>query len=571
MKTMRTTFIFALFAFAIAALAGPYDAWTQNRAIRLNTGVTGANVAGNVTGFPVLIRLTPAESTIFVQAKAGGADLRFSKTNDSILRYQIERWDATARRAEIWVKVDTVKGNDSAQSIRMFWGNAAATSESNGAAVFDSAAGYLDVWHLGDAAGTAARPNAVAGGLTATPVSFAAGYQPRAGAIGLADSLSGGSNADSTSFLRINEGTATTRYNFPQGSFTYTAWIRPTVIGNFPRLISLVSEDAGVNRIFVSFSGGNLIGRVWGTASHPTNSSVAPPVGQWQHVAMTVSRGPEQDTTRLYHNGAEVAMSVHNPMPDAERNYVRIGKDYINTGSDETYNGLVDEARLSRVTRSADYVKLSWASQGVYQKFTNIGVTVVSVPGAPTGVVATPSNTTTGAVTVSWAAPASDGGSPITGYTVTSNPGSATCAATPPTLSCAVTGLTVGTPYTFTVRATNTIGLGPVSAVSAQATPVLSIRADDLSARRTGDGGFVFGLAAGLAAAERATLVLTDVHGRTVWSKTVHPARDRVSEIAWNGRVTGGKAATGAYLARLIVVDANGTTEAVRRLVPVAP
>src|SRR5690606_19319604 len=194
-----------------------------------------------------------------------GADLRFSKTNDTILRYQIERWDATARRAEIWVKVDTVKGDDSAQSIRMFWGNAAAASESNAAAVFDSAAGYLDVWHLGDAAGTAARPNAVAGGFTATPVSFAAGYQPRGGVIGLADSLTGGSNADSTSFLRINEGTPTTRYNFPQGRFSYSAWIKPAEIGNFPRMISLVSEDAGTNRIFLAFAGGNLVGRVWGT------------------------------------------------------------------------------------------------------------------------------------------------------------------------------------------------------------------------------------------------------------------------------------------------------------------
>ena len=45
--------------------------------------------------------------------------------------------------------------------------------------------------------------------------------------------------------------------------------------------------------------------------------------------------------------------------------------------------------------------------------------------------------------------PASDGGTPITGYTVTAQPGGATCATTG-TTECKVTGLHNGTAYTFT-------------------------------------------------------------------------------------------------------------------------
>lgn len=47
-----------------------------------------------------------------------------------------------------------------------------------------------------------------------------------------------------------------------------------------------------------------------------------------------------------------------------------------------------------------------------------------TVPGAPTGVSAVAGNAS---ATVSWSAPGSDGGSPITGYTVTSSPGAKTC------------------------------------------------------------------------------------------------------------------------------------------------
>lgn len=92
--------------------------------------------------------------------------------------------------------------------------------------------------------------------------------------------------------------------------------------------------------------------------------------------------------------------------------------------------------------------------------------TLVTVPDAPTGVAATAGNTE---ATVSFAAPASNGGSPITSYTVTSSPGGiAKTGASSPII---VTGLNNGTTYTFTVAATNVAGTSLASSPSNSVTP----------------------------------------------------------------------------------------------------
>ncbi|KQX27779.1 hypothetical protein ASD01_22030 [Ensifer sp. Root423] len=94
-------------------------------------------------------------------------------------------------------------------------------------------------------------------------------------------------------------------------------------------------------------------------------------------------------------------------------------------------------------------------------------INVVAIaPDAPTGAAAMANDAS---ARVSFSAPAFNGGSSITGYTVTASPGGVT--ATGPSSPIDVTGLTNGLSYTFTVAATNLAGTGVASGASNAVTP----------------------------------------------------------------------------------------------------
>jgi len=104
-----------------------------------------------------------------------------------------------------------------------------------------------------------------------------------------------------------------------------------------------------------------------------------------------------------------------------------------------------------------------------------------------------------GSLTVTWSAPANDGGSPVTSYDVaigSSPTGPFTPAAgctgiAAPTTSCTATGLTNGTPYYVEVKATNVVGTSTPSPVGGPFVPATVPDAPGTPTFTTVGDGFV--------------------------------------------------------------------------------
>jgi hypothetical protein len=371
-------FVAALAFTGIVSAQENYSTWSSAKPVTVNTKASGANVSGAVTNIPVLVRLNASNAgDVFSGAKSGGADLRFRRIPGPHLSYEIERWDTAAKVAEVWVLLDSVKGNDSAVSFYMYWGKADAPAASNPGNVFQSAQGFMAVWHLG---GTGARPNAVAGGNAATPVNYTG--QSWAGVIAGADSMRGGDgppndNAGINDYLDLGSGYA----NFDAG-LTYSIWVYQSEVRSWSRFLSMGTGGTDIGFFRRNLTDSIQFRCLCSGVAGPTAAGLE--VGTWQHWAVTREPG-DLGAVSIYMNGiAQATGTSSGTLSTAIQNVTRseafIGRSNNGTTADnDFFAGKVDEPQLSNVSRSANWVKLSYETQRPGSNLITLGATGIPI------------------------------------------------------------------------------------------------------------------------------------------------------------------------------------------------
>jgi hypothetical protein len=259
MKTMHVAGAFVLGLLGYGVSQESYGTWRAYREVTLNTTSSGggAGVSGKQTNFPVLVRLTSAQDSVFIQSQGSGGDIRFTKADGTTrLKHQIERWDSAGRAAEVWVLLDSVSGNGSTL-FRMYYGKAGAADSSNGPAVFSH--NFQGVFHLGEATGDTVRDASVNRFKGIPRNRGGVNPQDTVGAIGKAKNFLGNNANNNGGSYRIVTSTGGNTYtgnalNFQNDSstilglplYTISAWINPS---SFPSGTAyrkgIISKSAG--------------------------------------------------------------------------------------------------------------------------------------------------------------------------------------------------------------------------------------------------------------------------------------------------------------------------------------
>ncbi len=331
--------------------------WKYNRRLRLNTTPSGAGVAQDVHDFPVLVRLHE-DRFDFTQAGEGGIDLRFTRPDGTALAHEIGRWDDATKTAEVWLRIDTLRGNDMTEVV-MYWGNGRAGMEEI-APAFDTSAGFGAVWHLDESNdtlhdATANRCHGTRyGTVTASP-----------GTIGDAQRFEGeGARIEMGNVLDPGD-----------RDVTVSAWVRRSNTG----LQTIMAKSNGGDPDSAygwSFSFGEedqlqffaaSAGNSWGSDGsfdfRSREDAVVKDSTAWHHVAAVFDRSGAA-RCRVYIDGVDVTGSskgdvatvsaLTNGLP------LRIGAE---ADDDYQWTGNLDECSISYVARPEAWIRLCFVNQ----------------------------------------------------------------------------------------------------------------------------------------------------------------------------------------------------------------
>jgi len=316
------------------AASVPAAEWTDSVLIDLPPDAAGGTVP--LEDFPLLVALSDS-STDF--RATNGQDLRFER-DGRVLFHDVESWDPVARRAWVWVRLDSVVP---ARGLKLVlrWGAPDAPDRSEAAAVFPATAGWRGVWHL-DA--RAPGRDAAPGGHDATDWRTVA-----------APGIAGTARFCDTGWLAVDD-----HPDLRPASLSASAWaLRKGSQVASARIVSRGARTDGRNGWSIQTidpSARPGFATVRTDSVHDTLASASPlPDARWTHLAATWDAATGR--ARFLVDGAVVDSSLSTTPLETFLGYdprLFLGANFI---------GTVDEVRLADRARSPAWYRLEHRTQ----------------------------------------------------------------------------------------------------------------------------------------------------------------------------------------------------------------
>ena len=330
--------------------------WNSSWSYRKKLTFDNSGQSENLVNFPVLVALTDANFN-FAKAKDNGEDIRFVDGDDSTeLKYEIEKWDKAGEKAYIWVKVPQIDSESSTDYIYMYYGNSGASDNQDADNTWE--AHYGAVWHLKEASGTT--PDSSGNSNTGTVSGVTQG---QTGQIHLAHSYDG---VDDITTVQEDPSIDITGNTYLTGE----AWIKPASDGegDLARILDKAGAYLGYFLLVREEDVGGVklraqIRFITDTANYASaTTSTRMTLNAWHYVAFVFNENSD-NKIQLYIDGdlqnLEIDTAGTGTLGDDSGQDLIIGN---NADQTRTFDGLIDEIRISDNARSNKWIKAQYLS-----------------------------------------------------------------------------------------------------------------------------------------------------------------------------------------------------------------
>ena len=350
--------------------------WNSGWLYRKEITIDHTKVTGTLTNFPMLISFA-SDANLSGNAQSDGDDIVFINGETGVkLNYEIESFDSVSGKLVCWVNVTSLSSTEDT-ILYMYYGNPGCSNQENPGGVWNT--GYVMVQHLDETSGpqydsTYNNNN----GIQENGVN-----QDASGMINGADDFDGINDAvviPHDSSLVFDTG----------DEISVSAWINPDDYDDYSMIICK-EENTTNNRNFglYPFTGlpafiyRNNAGTTWHRYEATPYNTV--PTNSWTYVTATYTFGTGS-SAKLYMNGNIItgswSLGNGNEPPWHGTSYTRIGRRATGQNPLCLFDGTIDEVRLSKVTRSAGWIKTEYNNQYDPSTFYYIGAEEI-LPGYP--------------------------------------------------------------------------------------------------------------------------------------------------------------------------------------------
>lgn len=311
--------------------------------------------------FPVLIKLhataTDAINIDYARTQDHGEDIRFIDGDGRLLSHQVDSWDESGY-SYVWVKVPMIDGASNADSITMYFDNPHAADGSSLSSAWN--ADDVAVLHLnGSGIDSSSADNDGA----------AVGVSTRNGLIGRAASFNGTTSS-------MNLGSDDSIDDIFSSGGTVSVWINASSWGEngYGRIADKASStfSGGSNGDGWAFqtagagSSGQLIFEHGFSNAHgewrTADGSLT--LNTWHHVALVYNNSIDSNAPQIYIDGVLQTLSNTRTADGTARSDAALNLVLGNNGTAaaRTFDGLMDEFRISNVASSAAEIEAQFAS-----------------------------------------------------------------------------------------------------------------------------------------------------------------------------------------------------------------
>ncbi|MFW9895740.1 MAG: DUF2341 domain-containing protein, partial [Candidatus Thorarchaeota archaeon] len=332
---------------------------------------------GSHQNFPVLISLI--DSDLKEHTQSSGNDIAFAN-DSSWLDHEIEQfipnYNSTHAKLLAWVRIPSFSTSTDT-IIYMYYGNSTMNSRQYRTGVWDS--NYKGVWHLKEDPGPGnsgdIKDSTNYGNNGTAEASMTSGDQSTG-------KINGGIDFDGTDD-NINVGSGTSIDNLFNGGATISAWIFPegwggaeygrildkstATAGNDGWVICVDGEADAVDHHLLFYRDFNAQRGLWYTPGDSLS------LNNWYQVVVTYDDSSKDNTPSMYINGNLQSLTPE-PSPqgsamDDSAQSIYIG-DFM--GGGRTFNGAIDEIRLSKGLKSSGWIQTEYSNQNDPNSFLTI-------------------------------------------------------------------------------------------------------------------------------------------------------------------------------------------------------